>query len=193
VTTPIPVVHVVDDDRTRRSALARWLRAAGFDVFAYVSANDFLRARPGRAPGCVLLDVGPPGPCGPELEAALLARDEPLPVIPLDQPLERTVLLGAVRDALARNAEARSTYDRVRTLRGRYRSLTPREREVFALVVVGLPNRQIAVELGTAERTIKAHRARIMVKMRAGSLADLVLAAGELRASPVPAPPPWGD
>jgi FixJ family two-component response regulator len=190
VTTPIPVVHVVDDDRARRSSLARWLRAAGFDVFAYGSAGDFLRARTGRAPGCVLLDVRPTGPGRSELEDVLAARDEPLPVIPLAQSVERNALLGAVREALARNAAARSSQDRVCTLRARYRSLTPREREVFALVVVGLPNRQVAVELGTAERTIKAHRARIMVKMSATSLADLVLAADELRASPVPGPRP---
>src|SRR5215510_16012822 len=104
MTTPVPVVHVVDDDRTRRSTVARWLRMAGFDVFAYGSAGDFLRARPGRAPGCVLLDVRPPGPRGPELEAELAQRDEPLPVIPLDRPLERDELLEAVRDALARDA-----------------------------------------------------------------------------------------
>jgi FixJ family two-component response regulator len=186
MTTPVPVVHVVDGDRTRRSAVARWLRMAGFDVFAYASALDFLRARAGRTPGCVLLDAHPPGLEGPELEATLAERDQPLPVVPLTKALEREVLLDAVRDALARDAQARSSDGHVRALRACYRSLTPREREVFALVVVGLSNRQMALELGAAERTIKAHRARIMMKMQVESLADLMTAASELRARPVP-------
>jgi FixJ family two-component response regulator len=198
-----PIVHVVDDDDAVRTAVVRLLQAAGYEARGYGSAGEFLLGRSDRnAAGCVVLDVRMPGPSGLDLQEALGRLEVPLPIvfitghgdIPmsvramkagaidfLTKPVSREALLGAVQTAIARDAERRVARARVQALRARYATLTPREREVFAGVVAGKLNRQIAVELGTAERTVKAHRAQVMEKMQVSSVAELVHLAGELR------------
>jgi FixJ family two-component response regulator len=200
-----PVVHVVDDDDSVRTAVQRLLQAAGYDVRGYASAGEFLLGRSDRdAPGCVVLDVRMPGPSGLDLQEALARLEVPVPIvfltghgdIPtsvramkagavdfLTKPVSREALLAAVRSALGRDAEARAARARVHAWRSRYGSLTPREREVFAGVVAGKLNKQIAAELGTAERTVKAHRAQVMEKMQVASLAELVHVAEQLHAA----------
>jgi len=171
-------------------------------VRGYASAGEFLLGRAGAKPGCVLLDVQMPGLDGLELQAALAKEDAPLPVvfvtghgdIPmsvramktgavdfLTKPVKKEALLKAVEAALASGAAQRSVSERSRRLRAYFESLTPREREVFERVTAGTLNKQIAAELGMAERTVKAHRANIMEKMQAESLAELVHIAAELR------------
>ena len=198
------IVHVVDDDDSVRTAVVRLLHAAGYEARGYASAGEFLLGRSDRnAPGCVVLDVRLPGPSGLDLQEALARLEVPLPIvfltghgdIPmsvhamkagavdfLTKPVSREALLAAVRVALARDADTRAAREGLRTLRARYESLTPREREVFAGIVTGRLNKQIAAELGTAERTIKAHRAHVMEKMGVASVAELVRIAGQLGA-----------
>ncbi len=203
------VVHVIDDDAGTRTGLCRLLEAAGYEARSYASAGDFLLADAADAPGCVLLDVRMPGPSGLELQQALARREHALPIVFLSghgdiptsvralkagavdfltKPVGRATLLAAIEDALARDAARRAEQDGLKELRERYLRLTPREREVFALVVAGKLNKQIAGEIGAAERTVKAHRAQVMEKMQVGSLADLVRAAERLTLSP-PRPP----
>ena len=194
-------IHVVDDDESLSTALMRLLRAAGYAVRTYASAGDFLLNKPANAAGCVVLDVRMPGPSGFELQEAIAKLDESLPIIFLTghgdipmsvramkagavdfltKPVRRETLLQAVRTALAGSAERCATRELLHSLRSRYASLTPREREVFAQVVSGKLNKQIAGELGTCERTVKAHRAHVMEKMQFTSLAELVHAADQL-------------
>jgi FixJ family two-component response regulator len=206
MTSPVsekPIVHVVDDDDSLRKAVARLLLAAGYDVRVYASAGEFALAnRQNNKRGCVLLDVRMPGPSGLDLQEALVREDEPLPVIFLTghgdvpttvramkagavdfltKPIKRDVLLNAVRTALARDVRLHTSREQLRDLRARFAKLTPREREVFALVVAGRLNKQIAGELGMAERTVKAHRAQVMMKMGATSLAELVRLADKMQ------------
>jgi FixJ family two-component response regulator len=198
-----PIVHVVDDDDSLRKAVTRLLCAAGYDVHAYASAGDFaLARRENNRRGCVLLDVRMPGPSGLDLQEALARDDEPLPIIFLTahgdvptsvramkagavdfltKPIKRDVLLRAVRTALARDLRSHTSHEQLRDLRTRFAKLTPREREVFDLVIVGRLNKQIAAELGMAERTVKAHRAQVMAKMQATSLAELVHLADRMQ------------
>jgi FixJ family two-component response regulator len=201
------VVHVVEDDTGTRTGLCRLLEAVGYEARGYASAGDFLVADPGDDIACVLLDVRMPGPSGLDLQQALARRQEPLPVVFLTghgdvsmsvralkagasnfltKPVKRETLLAAVEDALAQDAVHRAERDEVRALRARYETLTPREREVLARVVAGRLNKQIAGEIGAAERTVKAHRAKVMEKMRVGSVAELVRVASRL-ALPHPA------
>jgi FixJ family two-component response regulator len=209
------VIHIVDDDAGMRTGLCRLLEAAGYETRAYASAGDFLLHDPGDAPGCVLLDVKMPGPSGLELQQALAKRREPLPVVFLSghgdiptsvqalkagavdfltKPVKRDTLLAAVEGALAQNAASRAVREELRALQARYETLTLRERQVFAHVVAGKLNKQIAGDIGAAERTVKAHRAQVMEKMRAGSLADLVRVAGRLSLpEPGSAPPRRGE
>jgi len=199
-----PIVHVVDDDDSVRTAVVRLLQAAGYEARGYASAGEFLLGRSDRnAPGCVVLDVRLPGPSGLDLQEALARLEVPLPIvfltghgdIPmsvramkagavdfLTKPVSREALLAAVRVAVARDADTRAAREGLRGLRARYDSLTPREREVFAGIVAGRLNKQIAADLGTAERTIKAHRAHVMEKMDVASVAELVRIAGQLGA-----------
>ncbi|MGH8682680.1 MAG: response regulator transcription factor [Burkholderiales bacterium] len=201
-----PIVHVVDDDDSVRTAVVRLLQAAGHEARGYASAGEFLLGRSDRdAPGCVVLDVRMPGPSGLDLQAALARLEVPLPIvfltghgdIPmsvramkagavdfLTKPVSREALLTAVQTALGRDAQTRAVRARVHGLRTRYEALTPREREVFAGVVAGKLNKQIAADLGTAERTVKAHRAQVMEKMQVTSVAELVHAAQQLREDP---------
>jgi FixJ family two-component response regulator len=198
-----PVVHVVDDDDSLRKAVTRLLHAAGYDVRAYASAGDFaLASREKDRRGCVLLDVRMPGPSGLDLQEALAREDEPLPVIFLTahgdvptsvramkagavdfltKPIKGDLLLGAVRTALARDLRLHTSREQLRDLRTRFAQLTPREREVFYLVVAGRLNKQIAVELGMAERTVKAHRGQVMAKMQVASVAELVHLADKMQ------------
>ena len=198
-----PIVHVVDDDETVRAAVVRLLQAAGYEARGYGSAGEFLLGRTDRnAPGCVVLDVQMPGPSGLELQEVLARLDAELPVvfltgrgdIPmsvramkggavdfLTKPVSRETLLPAVQAATARDADARAAQEHLHVLRVRYETLTPREREVLAGVIAGKLNKLIAFELGTAERTVKAHRAQVMEKMQAASVAELVRFASELR------------
>jgi FixJ family two-component response regulator len=200
--TEAAVIHVVDDDDSLRTALARLLRASGFETRCYKSAGEFLLAERPDAPGCVILDLRMPGPTGIELHLRLAEDPHPLPVVFLTghgdvatcvramkagavdfltKPVRREELLGAVVAALARDAEERKARGRVSDLQQRFETLTSREREVLALVVTGRLNKEIAGALGNSERTVKAHRAHIMDKMRAGSIAELVRAADELQ------------
>lgn len=198
-----PIVHLVDDDDSLRKAVTRLLRAAGYDVRAYASAGEFaLASRENNKRGCVLLDVRMPGPSGLDLQEALAREEEPLPVIFLTgygdvpttvramkagavdfltKPIKRDVLLNAVRTALARDLRLHTSHEQRRDLRMRFTKLTPRERNVFELVVAGRLNKQIAAELGMAERTVKAHRAQVMAKMQATSLAELVHLADKMQ------------
>ncbi|HKB39693.1 MAG TPA: response regulator transcription factor [Gemmataceae bacterium] len=202
--TPLtPIVHVVDDDDSFRTAVTRLLRAAGYEVRSHASAGDFLLALPVNTPGCVVLDVRMPGPSGLDLQEAFAKLNESLPIIFLTghgdipmtvramkagavdfltKPVERQALLNAVRNALARDWESRRAREQDDNLRARLETLTPREHAVFTLVAAGKANKEIASELGTSERTVKAHRAQVMAKMQAASLAELVHIADRLQA-----------
>jgi RNA polymerase sigma factor (sigma-70 family) len=198
------IVYVVDDDESVCTAIQRLLRAAGYETRAYASAGEFLVAPRMRGPQCLVLDIHMPGPSGLDLQAALARSGDPLPIIfvsgqgdiPasvramkagaadfLTKPVETSMLLGAIHRALAQDAEARAARENLRVLQQRYQSLTPRERQVLEHVVTGKMNKEIAAELGISERTIKAHRASIMEKMRASSVAELVRFADCLRRS----------
>lgn len=189
-----PLIHVVDDDDALRTALLRLLGAAGFEARGYASAGDFLLEPPPDRPGCLLLDVRMPGPSGLELQEALRRRGNPLPIVFmtgfadvgsgvramkagavdfLSKPVERDALLDALRRALERGEKERALRDDANRLRERFATLTPRERDVFDRVVAGKPNKRIAEELGIAERTVKAQRAQLMVKLGAKSAAEL--------------------
>src|SRR5262245_5286089 len=166
-----PIVHVVDDDDSLRKAITRLLRAAGYEVRAYSSAGEFALSLRDNRRGCLLLDVRMPGPSGLDLQEALAREDEPLPVIFLTahgdvpmsvramkagavdfltKPVKRDTLLSAVRTALARDMKSHISHEHLRDLRVRLAKLTPRERDVFELVVAGRLNKQIAAELGLA-------------------------------------------
>ena len=202
MTTAPPLVHLIDDDDSFRTAIARVLQLAGYAVREYQSAGDFLlEATARRGPGCILLDLRMPGPSGLELHEALAEVDDALPVIFvsghgdvdtsvramkagavdfLTKPVDRDRLLATVASAIARDAKRRTQSDRRRALEARYDRLLPREREVMRHIVMGKLNKQIAAALGIAERTVKAHRAQVMEKMQASSLAELVLLAAQL-------------
>ena len=195
------VVHVVDDDKSYRTAVGRVLRAAGYQVSLYESGNQLLEHLPAAKRGCILLDVQMPGLNGPQLQEVLRKMDFPLPIIFLtghgdiptsvhaiksgaedflSKPAPKDILLNAVERALKRYDETSQSIARLRTLRELFSALTAREREVFALVVRGKLNKQTAHELGISERTIKAHRHSIMEKFKAKSLAELVAIAEKL-------------
>ena len=192
-----PNVTVVDDDFLVLRALDRLLRAAGFAVQTFSSARDFLRERTADCTGCVVMDLSMPELSGLELQQALAASADPRPVVfisgqgsvPssveamkagavdfLTKPVDEHKLLAAVRIAIGKDRAMREK-DGVRaTITARLATLTLRERQVLEQVVAGKLNKQIAAELGTAEKTIKVHRARMMRKMQVDSLAELVRA-----------------
>lgn len=195
------MVFLVDDDASFLTAVARLLRAGGYAVKTYGAAEEFLKNPPPDVPGCVIADLHMPGMGGMELQAALARAGSPLPVIFLTgrgdiptsvqamrqgaedfltKPVQREKLFEVVQRALERNLRERESQDRQRELRALFETLTAREREVLAHVVTGRLNKQIAAELDTSERTIKAHRAHLMAKLRVQSVAELVRIAQAL-------------
>jgi FixJ family two-component response regulator len=196
---------VVDDDPSVLRALARLLSAAGLEVRGFPSPAAFLEAHDPGTPGCLVLDVALPGLDGLEVQKALSVSDCARPIvfvtgrgdIPttvramkggavdfLTKPVNDSDLLAAVRNAIEIDRAARQAQVEVDAMRQRLARLTPREREVLVHVVAGRLNKQIAADLGTVEKTIKVHRARIMEKMAVGSLADLVRVAERLGLPP---------
>jgi RNA polymerase sigma factor (sigma-70 family) len=196
-----PTVVVVDDDASFCKALERLLRSAGYRAELYASPELFLERLPADGPGCVLLDLSLPGRSGLEVQEVLNRSERAWPIIfitghgdiPssvramkagaldfLTKPFDAEQLLGAVEQGIARDAAQRTAQEERRELARRVATLTPREREVFALVVTGLMNKQIAKQLGTTEKTIKVHRSHVMEKLDVGSLAELVHLADRL-------------
>jgi FixJ family two-component response regulator len=207
MTTTLPIVHVVDDDAAFRTSIARLLGASGYQVTLYGSASELLEKLPDGAPGCILLDVKMSGLNGPQLQERLGELGHRLPIVFLTgygdvptsvraikagaedfltKPVPKKDLLAAIERALKRYRETRDHDSRIAALQSLVSRLTPRESEVFALVVRGMLNKQIAHELGTAERTIKAHRQQVMEKCEVHSLAELVLLAERLGILPSP-------
>jgi len=195
------MVFVVDDDAPLRESLMNLLRSVGLRGAAFASAQEFLRGPRPDVPSCLVLDVRLPGLSGLELQQRLAEADLVMPVIfitghgdiPMSvqamkagavefftKPFREQALLDAVQQALARDRTAREQRAQREALHHRHRALTPRERDVLALVVTGLLNKQIAAELGTSEACVKLHRQHVMIKMGAGSLAELVRMADRL-------------
>jgi FixJ family two-component response regulator len=196
------VVWVVDDDAPFRVAIGRLLRSAGYEVEAFESAADLLSTLPTRtAVSCILLDIRMPGLSGPELQDRLARQGATPPIVFLSaygdiptsvraikvgvedlltKPVSGEALLAAVGRAVARHQTALQQRESINASRARLEKLTPREREVFVRVVKGKINKQIAHELGTTVRTIKAHRQRVKEKLEAASLAELVSIAERL-------------
>jgi FixJ family two-component response regulator len=196
------IVFVVDDDASVRESLKNLIRSVDLRVEAFGSAQEFLRSKRPDLPGCLVLDVRLKGLSGLDLQKRMADADIEIPIIfitghgdiPmtvramkagavefLTKPFRDQDLLDAIQQALERDRKARDERAQVENLHRRFDSLTPREREVMALVVTGLLNKQIAGELGTSETTIKIHRHQVMEKMGAGSLAELVRMADKLR------------
>jgi len=190
----VPIVHVVDDDASFLTAVSRLLRANGFSVKTYSSAQKFLAQRDADAPGCVLADLQMPQMSGLDLQSALAQTPNPLPIlfltghgdIPssvqamrdgaedfLEKRAPKEKLLDAVTRALVRDAREREVRNRQRELRALYDTLTDREREVLAHVVQGRLNKQIAWDLGIHERTVKLHRTAITTKLQVQSVAEI--------------------
>jgi len=189
------VVYVVDDEETVRRSVARLVRSVGLRVETFPSVAAFLAHKPGDHPACLVLDVRLPSQSGLELQAAMGARQRVMPIIfitgrgnvPmsvramkggaldfLEKPFDSQELLDCIQRALERSGEARAADSERAVLDARLAALTPRERQVLQLVVKGLLNKQIADALGAAEKTVKVHRGRVMRKMGADSVADLV-------------------
>lgn len=195
-----PLVFVVDDDASVRKSLVRLIKAAGYEAEAFGSVGDFLARHPYDGPCCLVLDVRMPGRTGLDLQEALRAAGQRLSIVFitgyrdvrvsvkamkggavdfLTKPVDEGTLLGAIEQAVARTLADRRRQARQTEIQRRIATLTPREAAVFALVVTGMLNKQIGSDLGIGEKTVKVHRARVMEKMQAGSLADLVRLAGE--------------
>lgn len=199
-------VFLVDDDASVRKALTRLIRSAGYEVQSFASARDFLDSGP-RSEGsaCLVLDVRMPGLSGMDLQRELQRAKAILPIIfitghgdiPtsvkamkegavdfLQKPVKDKDLLKAIEQSLARAARDQSQRQEIAQIQKRVESLTPREFEVMALVVAGMLNKQIAFKLGTVEKTIKVHRARVMKKMDVDSIAELVHLTGKINIPP---------
>lgn len=196
------IVHVVDDDASFRTAIQRLLQVAGYAVITYPSAQQLLDQRPDEnAGGCILLDVRLPGLSGPELQSRLAELGSTLPIIFLTgypdisttvraiksgadnfliKPVSSNELLSAVKKAIARHDTERAFRGELELLRARLSSLTPRQRQVFEMIVRGKTNKHAARELGCTERTIKAHRQLIMEKMQVRTVPQLVTIAERL-------------
>ncbi len=195
------VVFVVDDDISVRESLELLIRSEGWQPETFSSAQHFLSHTRSPVPSCLLLDISMPGLNGLELQKRVAAEHPDVPIIfitghgdvPksveamkagavefLTKPFNDEVLLGSIRQALERSRVAVGQQGEIKELRSRYSSLSPREREVMALVVSGLLNKQVGAELGISEITVKAHRGKVMHKMKADSLPDLVKMAGKL-------------
>jgi FixJ family two-component response regulator len=196
------LVHIIDDDASFRTTTGRLLRLCGYEVAMYESAEHLLERLPDDArPSCILLDVKIPGLSGPELQDRLAELGSTLPIVFLTghgdvpttvraikagaedfltKPVAKDALIDAIERAVARSQATREKSDRITALGALVGTLTPRERQVFEQVARGKMNKQIALDLGTTERTIKAHRQQVMEKLRAESMADLVLIAERL-------------
>jgi FixJ family two-component response regulator len=203
----LPIVFVVDDDVSIRESLESLLRCEGWQPETYASASEFLDRPRAFVPSCLILDVALPGLNGLDLQKLVTADRADMPIIfitgygdvPmtvramkagaqefLTKPFNDEVLLSAIRQALDRSRLALRRESEMHALQECYESLTGRERQVMALVVTGKLNKQIGHELGISEITVKAHRGRVMQKMKAGSIAELVKIAGKLRIARVP-------
>jgi len=189
------IIYVVDDDSSVRTAVKRLIRSLGFTVETFDSAQAFLNHEPHDGPACLVLDIRMPGTSGIQLQEQLAKAGVQIPIIfitghgniPMsvkamkdgavdfiEKPFEDQKLIDAINVAIARNKQLRKQQAEINELQLRVDSLTPREHEVFRLVVSGMLNKQIAYDLGMSEKTVKIHRSRVMQKMKATSLADLV-------------------
>ena len=201
MTAVSPLVFVVDDEPSVRKSLTRVLEASGYVVEAFASGREFLAREPHPGPCCLLLDMRMPGLTGLELQERLVAGGRRMSIVfvtghvnvpksvkamkggavdLLTKPVDAKDLIAAVQRSVAKSAQDLSTAARVTEVQQRIKMLTSREMEVFALVVTGMLNKQIASALGIGEGTVKVHRARVMEKMRAGSVAELVRLADEV-------------
>ena len=201
-----PIVFVVDDDVSVRESLELLIRCEGWQPETFASAQEFLDCPRVLVPNCLILDVARPGLNGLDLQRLVAGERTDMPIIfitghgdvPMTvqamkagaveflmKPFNDEVLLAAIRAALERSRVAQSLEAEMRVLRERYASLSQRERQVMVLVVSGLLNKQVGGELGISEITVKAHRGKVMQKMKANSLADLVKMAARLRRAPV--------
>jgi FixJ family two-component response regulator len=202
-----PVVFIVDDDSSVRRSLERLVRSVGLTAKSFASAKEFLQTGHGKETGCLVLDMRMPEVSGLELQEKMTRAGILLPIIfisghatvPmsvramkagaldfLQKPFDEQDLLEAVYRALDRCRQAREEHHEMETLRARVRSLTPKEYEVFTWVITGMPNKNIAERLATAEKTVKVHRAAIMKKMGAESVAALVRMAEKAGIHPLP-------
>jgi RNA polymerase sigma factor (sigma-70 family) len=209
-------VCVIDDDEQARTAIARLLRSQGYDVTTYQSADEYLREEIADRPGCIVSDLRLPGMDGLDLFGALHSSGRLTPMVFVSaytdvpasvraikngavdflvKPVEEDALFHSVRRALALDEEIRQQKSEEYSLRARLEQLTARERQVFALVVAGSLNKQIAGQLGISEQTVKVHRGRVMKKMRVRSLAELVHIAERMGGIPMPpvSPPPAAE
>jgi len=208
MTAAQPIVFVVDDDVSVRESLELLIGHEGWQPKTFAAAQEFLDSPRAIVPNCLLLDISLPGLNGLELQKRVAVERTDMPIIfitgygdvPktvqamkagavefLTKPFNDEVLLTAIQHALERSRVALAQEAEMKELRDRYASLTPREREVMALVVSGLLNKQVGAELGISEITVKAHRGQVMQKMKANSVADLVNIAGRIHSSAGPA------
>ena len=206
-----PTVFVVVDDQSVRRSVVRLLKTAGLRIEGFVSSEAFLESQRPDGPGCLVLDVRMSGLSGIELQRRLMAEGRTLAIVfitghgdvPMSveamkagavdfllKPFDDEALLTAVARAIARDRDRLREQRELDGLRARYDRLTPQQQQVFAWVATGLLNKQIAAQLGTGEKNIKVHRARVMTTMQAGSLADLVRQAERLQLRPAGTPPP---
>jgi FixJ family two-component response regulator len=210
-----PLIHIIDDDRSFRTALGRLVQTYGFAANCYESGEEFFVRLPKSETGCILLDLRMPGLSGLELQEKLAQAAPLLPIVVLtgqgtitagvqamkagaddflEKPVSSKILRDVIDHALAQNEKRRAERDQVQALRAKVSHLTPREIQVFDLIVRGKRNKQVAYDLNTSERTIKAHRHSIMEKLSVTSLAEMVSIAERLRRveppSTVPNPSP---
>jgi RNA polymerase sigma factor (sigma-70 family) len=195
------IVFVVDDDASLREALKRLIRSVGLQVELFASAEEFLQRKQPNEPGCLILDIRLRGISGLDFQRKLAEANIPIPIIFitghgdiamsvramkagalefLTKPFRDQDLLDAIQAGLARDQARRQRETEIASLRERFEGLTPRERDVLPLVVAGLPNKQVAAEIGTSETTVKVHRSQLMRKMAANSLPELVRMAEKM-------------